>query len=106
MLLEKDNGLITENKDIYYFPTIIPQPATIIIHLDCIVLVFGLHICLWTVGVSGAYRGWKRASDLLKLDLQRVANLREGVENPTCVLWRSRQCFQLPETSEGAHDKL
>lgn len=46
-------------------------------------LVFGLHICLCTVGVSGAYRGRKKAADLRKLDLQRVANLHEGVENPT-----------------------
>lgn len=42
-------------------------------------LVFCLHVCMYTSGVPGTYRSHKKASDLLALELQTFVSHRRGV---------------------------
>lgn len=51
-----------------------------------------LHLCLCAICVLAALRCQKRASNLLKLELQVVMTHCMGVENPTQVLFEGNQC--------------
>lgn len=49
-----------------------------------------MHVCLCTTCLSGAYRGQKRASDLLGLQLQMVVSCHMGAGNQTQVFGKNK----------------
>lgn len=53
------------------------------------VRMFCLHVYMWVVCLPGAKGGWKRASDLVKLELQIVVKHHVVAGNRTLVICKS-----------------
>ena len=68
--------------------TELPVILTALKVLHCgFAFIYGCALC-----IPGSYRGQKKASGLMKLELQTVVSLHVGAGNQTWVLWKGSQC--------------